>query len=398
VMDQIGLAQKGGEVTTHIRIVADTTMLGPVRFVPGEADTLIGCDLVVASSPEVLALLAERATAVVNDHVVMTGEFTANPDAAFPDAMMKRRIEARCESTWLDLSALATEIIGDAVGANMMALGIAWQKGRVPLTEGSILRAIELNGVSVAMNKTAFAWGRAFASGHRAAPALRPAPSAATLEDIVELRAAELVRYQDPALARRFQALVAGTASAEQRILPGSTVLAEAVARSFHKLLAYKDEYEVARLHVETEFLTRLRQAYDGGTFAFHLAPPLFARRDPVTGHLRKIRLGAWIIPVFRALARLKFLRGSRFDPFGYSSERQMERAMIEDYETLIGSRILSGLSRDNHALAVEIARLPLSVRGFGHVKAAAAREASRQLALLLQRWPGSSVVREAAE
>jgi indolepyruvate ferredoxin oxidoreductase len=398
VMDQIGLAQKGGEVTTHIRIVADTTMLGPVRFVPGEADTLIGCDLVVASSPEVLELLSERAVAVINDHVVMTGEFTANPDAAFPDAMMKRRIEARCEPTLLDLSALATEIIGDAVGANMMALGIAWQKGRVPLTEGSILRAIELNGVSVAMNKTAFAWGRAFANGHRAAHAMQPAPSASTLDNIVELRAAELVRYQDEALAQRFRALVSDTASTEQRILPGSTALAEAVARSFHKLLAYKDEYEVARLHVETEFLARLRQANAGGTFAFHLAPPLFARRDPVTGHPRKIRLGAWIVPVFGALARLKFLRGSRLDPFGYSSERRMERAMIDDYETLIGSRILSGLSGENHALAVEIARLPLSVRGFGHVKAAAEREASRQLAILLKRWPGYSVTQAAAE
>jgi indolepyruvate ferredoxin oxidoreductase len=248
------------------------------------------------------------------------------------------------------------------------------------------------------MNKTAFAWGRAFANDHRVPKALRPAPSAATLDDIVELRAAELVRYQDQALAQRFRTLVSDTASAEARILPGSTALAEAVARSFHKLLAYKDEYEVARLHVETEFLARLRAAYTGGTIAFHLAPPLFARRDPVTGHPRKIRLGAWIVPAFRALARLKFLRGSRFDPFGYSPERRMERAMIDDYERLIGSRIISALSGENHALAVEIARLPLSVRGFGHVKAAAGREASRQLAILLQRWPGSSVVREAAE
>ncbi|HXN67496.1 MAG TPA: indolepyruvate ferredoxin oxidoreductase family protein [Bradyrhizobium sp.] len=399
VMDQIGLAQKGGEVTTHIRIVKDPGQLGPVRFVPGEADTLIGCDLVVASSPEVLPLLAERAIAIVNDHVVMTGDFSANPDAIFPDTLMKRRIAARCGSMFLDLSAVATGIIGDAVGANMMALGIAWQKGRVPLTEASILRAVELNGVSVAMNKTAFAWGRALASDpHVADVVAKPAPLAATLEDIVELRAAELERYQDKALAQRFRTLVTATAGAEQRILPGSTVLAEAVARSFFKLLAYKDEYEVARLHIETGFLDRLHQGYTGGTFAFHLAPPLFARRDPVTGYPRKIRLGAWIVPMFRLLARLKFLRGTRLDPFGYSSERRMERAMIDDYETLVASRLIPELSAENHAVAVEIALVPLSVRGFGHVKAAAAREASTQLAHLLNRWPDHPVAQVAAE
>jgi indolepyruvate ferredoxin oxidoreductase len=398
VMDQIGLAQKGGEVTTHIRIVADPGKLGPVRFVTGEADTLLGCDLVVASSPDVLPLLGEHATAIVNDHVVMTGEFTAEPDAVFPDTLMKRRIEARCDSVFHDLSALATAIIGDAVGANMMTLGIAWQQGRVPITEASILRAIELNGVSVAMNKSAFAWGRALGNGHRVAKVAQRAPSATTLDDIVEIRAAELVRYQDETLARRFRTLVKDAASAEQRAVPGSTALVEAVARSFHKLLGYKDEYEVARLHVETAFLARLRENFVGGTFAFHLAPPLFARRDPVTGHPRKIKLGSWIIPVFRILARLKFLRGSLLDPFGYLPERRIERAMIDDYETLIRSRIIPALSAENHALAVEMARLPLSVRGFGHVKAAAAREASMRLGELLNSWPGYPLAREAAE
>jgi indolepyruvate ferredoxin oxidoreductase len=154
----------------------------------------------------------------------------------------------------------------------------------------------------------------------------------------------------------------------------------------------------VARLHAETGFLDRLRQAYTGGTFAFHLAPPLFARRDPITAEPRKVRLGAWIVPVFRLLARLKFLRGTRFDPFGYSSERRMERAMIEEYETLIASRVIPGLGRENHALAVEIARLPLSVRGFGHVKTAAAREASTQLAHLLNRWHGDPAAQAVAE
>jgi indolepyruvate ferredoxin oxidoreductase len=395
VMDQIGLAQKGGEVTTHIRIAASPDALGPVRFAPREADTLIGCDLAVASSPEVLSLLAEGAVAIVNDHVVMTGEFTSQPDLVFPDARMKRRIENCSDATFADLSRLATGLLGDAVGANMMALGMAWQKGRVPLTEESILRAIELNGVAIAMNKRAFAWGRAIGNDPDAivarTPAFAAAAPATTLEGIVEIRATELTRYQNEGLARRFRALVAKTADAENSALPGSTELARAVARAFYKLLAYKDEYEVARLHVETGFLARLAEEFDGGTIAFHLAPPLFARRDPVTGHPRKMRLGRWVIPVFRLLARLKFLRGTWADPFGHTAERKLERRMMDEYETLLLSRVIPGLTAENHALAVEIARLPLSIRGFGHVKAAAETDASTRLANFLSRWTGGA-------
>jgi indolepyruvate ferredoxin oxidoreductase len=391
VMDQIGLAQKGGEVTTHIRIAASPDALGPARFAPREADTLIGCDLAVASGPEVLALLADDAVAIVNDHVVMPGEFTSQPDIMFPDAQMKRRIERYSEATFADLSQLAIGLLGDAVGANMMALGIAWQKGRVPVTKTSILRAIELNGVAVAMNKSAFAWGRAIGNDRDATVARIPASAAAapatTLEDIVEIRSAELARYQNDELARRFRSLVARTAEAEGSVALGSTELAKTVARAFHKLLAYKDEYEVARLHVDAGFLARLGQQFDGGTLAFHLAPPLFARRDPVTGHPRKMRLGPWIVPVFRFLARLKFLRGTWADPFGYTAERKLERRMIDAYETLLRSRVLPGLTAEKLALAVEIARLPLSVRGFGHVKAAAERDASARLTAFLNRW-----------
>jgi indolepyruvate ferredoxin oxidoreductase len=395
VMDQIGLAQKGGEVTTHIRIAASPDALGPVRFAPREADTLIGCDLAVASSPEVLSLLAEGAVAIVNDHVVMTGEFTSQPDLVFPGALMKRRIENCSDTTFADLSQLATRLLGDAVGANMMALGMAWQKGRVPVTEESILRAIELNGVAIAMNKGAFAWGRAIGNDPDAIVARMPprAAIATTLEGIVEIRAAELTRYQNEGLARRFRALVAKTADAENSALPGSTELAETVARAFYKLLAYKDEYEVARLHVETGFLARLAGEFDGGTVAFHLAPPLLARRDPVTGHPRKMRLGRWVIPVFRLLARLKFLRGTWADPFGHTAERKLERRMMDEYETLLLSRVIPDLTAENHALAVEIARLPLSIRGFGHVKAAAERDASTRLTNFLSRWTGDGRV-----
>ncbi|MBN9003420.1 MAG: 2-oxoacid:acceptor oxidoreductase family protein, partial [Rhizobiales bacterium] len=390
VMDQIGLAQKGGEVTTHVRIAKGPNDIGPVRLAPGEADTLIGCDLAVAATPEVLSLLTPNAIAVINDHVVMTGDFTTNPDLAFPDAAMKRRIAARAETSFADLSALA------------MALGVAWQKGRVPLTEASILKAIELNGAAVAMNKRAFAWGRALASapdsvlGRLSGPAQQPV--ARSLADIVDIRAAELVRYQNEHLARRFRDLVADVANAEDRIRPGSTELATTVARSFHKLLAYKDEYEVARLHVETSFLARLNEQFDSGTLSFHLAPPLFARRDPVTGHPRKMRFGPWVVPVFKLLAKLKFLRGSWADPFGYTAERQSERRTIGQYETLLRTRIIPELTATNHALAVEIAALPLTIRGFGHVKVAAEADALKRQTILLGRWPDAGVTHQAAE
>ncbi|QCI67068.1 indolepyruvate ferredoxin oxidoreductase family protein [Phreatobacter stygius] len=401
VMDQIGLAQKGGEVTTHIRI-AGPIATGPVRLARGEAETLIGCDLAVASSPEVLPLIAEGALAIVNDHVVMTGDFTARPDLVFPDQLMKRRLAARGEVVFADLSMLATHLLGDAVGANMMALGLAWQKGRVPVTEAAILQAIELNGAAVVMNKAAFAWGRALGFDRIAVEARLPrggeAVVATDLDRLVEIRASALVAYQDEALAARFRALVIMTAAAEARVAPGSTALAEAVAKSFHKLLAYKDEYEVARLHVETGFLDRLAREFDGGRVAFHLAPPLFARLDPVTGEPRKMRFGSWMIPAFKLLARLKGLRGSFADPFGRTAERRMERRLIEDYEALVRTRLLPELTSANHPLALEIATLPLSIRGFGHVKAQAERQAAARRDALLARWPGLSTASVAAE
>jgi len=402
VMDQIGLAQKGGEVTTHIRIAPGVDNLGPVRFAPGEADTLIGCDVAMASNPEVIPLLAKDAVAIVNDHVVMTGDFTSRPDAIFPLEQMKRRISRVAKATFADLAEFSARQFGDAVGANMMALGMAWQKGRVPVSEAAILRAIELNGAAVAMNKAAFAWGRALAADPASVEAML-APReivaiAATLDDIVAIRSAELVKYQDEALAARYRQLVMGATEAERAIAPGSTEFAEAVARSFFKLLAYKDEYEVARLYVRSGFLEKIAREHNGGSPVFHMAPPLFARRDPQTGHLRKMRFGRRILPLLRMLAPLKVLRGTWADPFGFAAERRAERGAIDDYERLIGERIIPGLATHNRALAVEIASLPLSIRGFGHVKAEAADRAGLRQAELLARWPDNGAVQVAAE
>ena len=398
VMDQIGLAQKGGEVTSHVRISQRTATLGPIRLAPGEADTLIGCDIAVAALPEVVSLLAKDSVAVINDHVVMTGDFTGKPDASFPLEQLKRRLERAADVTYADLAGMAARRLGDAVGANMMALGMAWQKGRVPLTENAILGAIELNGAAIAMNKAAFAWGRALAAD----PAVGKEPDgvavAETLEQIVDIRATELTSYQDEALAARYNKLVGSAAKAESLVSPGSTDFSRAVARSFFKLLAYKDEYEVARLHVTSGFLDKLKKNHSGGSPVFHMAPPLFARRDPVTGHLCKVRLGGWVFPLLKMLARLKVLRGTWADPFGYMEERRAERRAVEDYERLIGERIIPQLVVHNQTLAIEIASLPLSVRGYGHVKAEASDKAALRLAELLGRWPGDGVQQVAAE
>ena len=398
VMDQIGLAQKGGEVTSHVRISQRTATLGPIRLAPGEADTLIGCDIAVAALPEVVSLLAKDSVAVINDHVVMTGDFTGKPDASFPLEQLKRRLGRAADVTYADLAGMAARRLGDAVGANMMALGMAWQKGRVPLTENAILGAIELNGAAIAMNKAAFGWGRALAAD----PAVGKEPDgvavAETLEQIVDIRATELTSYQDEALAARYNKLVGSAAKAESLVSPGSTDFSRAVARSFFKLLAYKDEYEVARLHVTSGFLDKLKKNHSGGSPVFHMAPPLFARRDPVTGHLCKVRLGGWVFPLLKMLARLKVLRGTWADPFGYMEERRAERRAVEDYERLIGERIIPQLVVHNQTLAIEIASLPLSVRGYGHVKAEASDKAALRLAELLGRWPGDGVQQVAAE
>ena len=351
VMDQIGLAQKGGEVTSHIRIAQNMDALGPVRFAPGEADTLIGCDIAMASNPDVMPLLAADAVAVVNDHVVMTGDFTSNPDAIFPLELMKRRIGRAAQTTFADLAGLAARQFGDAAGANMMALGMAWQKGRVPVSRSRDLPSDraqrrggrdEQGGVRLgpcAGRRSPFrrvdarfagSESRSRARRHRQGPRRRTRPTIKT-------------RRWPRAIARWSSARAGGAADRS-----GSTEFAEAVARSFFKLLAYKDEYEVARLHVASGFLAKLAEDHNGGSLVFHMSPPLFAGRDPVTGHARKMRLGSWMLPLLRILSRLKFLRGTWADPFGATAERRAERRAIDDYERLIGERIIPGLAAHN--------------------------------------------------
>jgi indolepyruvate ferredoxin oxidoreductase len=260
--------------------------------------------------------------------------------------------------------------MGDAIATNMFMLGYAWQKGWVPLTEAALLRAIELNAVSVEFNQQSFAWGRrAAAEPERVRRIANPADVvpigqhlSRNLDELVERRAKMLVDYQNAALSEKYLSLVAKVRARDEK-------LAEAVARYYYKLLAYKDEYEVARLHADTAFAAKVDGMFEGDfRLVYHLAPPLLAQRDPLTGEPRKMRFGSWMLPVFKLLKAFKGLRGTALDPFGYTEERRTERALIAEYERTV-EELLARLTPANHALALQLASLPEEIRGYGHIK-----------------------------
>jgi indolepyruvate ferredoxin oxidoreductase len=293
--------------------------------------------------------------------------------------------------------------MGDSIATNLFMVGYAFQRGRLPLSEAAILKAIELNGTAVESNRRSFQWGRlaavdpakvARAAIEKEAPEWhRPSQS---LAEMVERRARFLVDYQDAAYAKRYTGLVERVRSREQAAVPGSTALAEAVARYYFKLLAIKDEYEVARLHTETGFQDRIAAQFEGDyTVHYHMAPPLLAKPDPSTGAPAKIEYGPWLAQAMRVLARMRRFRGTAFDVFGRTAERRCERALIGEYEALL-DELLAALAPHNHALAVELARIPEDIRGYGHVKARHLESAKRKEAELLARFrtaaPGEAV------
>ena len=409
VLDMTGLAQKGGAVMSHLRIAPGPGDIRTVRIAPGGARLLLGCDLVVAGGHEALATLAaERGHAVVNTHRMMTGDFTRNPDLDFPAAALQRAIvEAAGErATLVDATRLATSLLGDAIATNLFMVGFAYQRGLLPVSAAAIERAIELNRVSVEMNRGAFRWGRR-AALDPAAVETAAAPLAARaddqrratgLDEAIARRVRFLTDYQDAAYAERYRRLVERVRDVEAQRARGRSGLGEAVAGSYFKLLAYKDEYEVARLYTNGDFARQIERQFEaGGRLRVHLAPPFLAERDPRTGHLKKRAYGAWMLTAMRHLARLRRLRGTAFDPFGYSADRRTERALIGAYEATIG-QLLSGLSHDNHGLAVEIARIPEQIRGFGHIKERHLRAARQREAELLQAYRAAPARLSAAE
>jgi indolepyruvate ferredoxin oxidoreductase len=412
VLDMAGLAQKGGAVWSHVRIGRSQQRLYAARIAAGEANAVVGGDIVVAAGDETIAKMRAGFTrAVINSAQSVTsdtvrrfalqassGDVEHYRDPQFPLNDMERRIaEATGEGAteFLDATRLATALMGDALATNVFLLGYAWQKGLVPLLRESIERAIELNGVAVEANLSTFLWGRRAAVDlarveELAVPATRPDADrrlSHTLDEAISRRIQVLTDYQDAAYAHRYASLVERVRVAEARIPAGMGRLREAVAHGYFKLLAYKDEYEVARLYVKSDFLRTVNERFEGRyRLNFHLAPPIFARRDPKTGHLKKRAFGPWMLTAFRLLARLKGLRGTWFDPFGRTAERREERALIAEYEATL-EEILNGLTPANHALAVEIASLPREIRGFGHVKARYIAHAKEHRERLLAAW-----------
>ena len=393
MMEMAGLAQKGGAVHIHCRLAEKPEDISAIRVATGEADVVIGGDLVVTAGAKTLGLMKSgRTGAVVNSHEIITGDFTRNTEFRIPTNELEIALQARLHGRLLilDASRLARALLGDTIYSNMIVFGAAWQKGWVPLTHEAILRAIELNGAAVEANRRAFEIGRwAAAMPVAVARVLEPAvvEKPKGLEDEIAFRAEHLTHYQSTRLARRYRKLV--DAIAEPR-------LKGAVAKGYHKLLAYKDEYEVARLLRSTA--EKAREEFNGDLrLSYHLAPPLLARKGP-DGRPRKIEFGPWVARIFGLLAWLKFLRGTAFDPFGHSAERKMERGLIRQYEADV-AEVLSKVRPQTMDAAVALAELPLSIRGFGPVKAAnVARAEKRREELLAALRDGGSQLRQAAE
>ncbi|MES2898639.1 MAG: indolepyruvate ferredoxin oxidoreductase family protein [Pseudomonadota bacterium] len=377
VLDMTGMSQKNGSVTSHVKVATSPAHLRAQRIATGEADLILGCDMLTAGAQDAISKMRPgRTVALVNLHEQPPGTFAQNADWQYPAAEVRALIEESvgpAASDFIDATKLATALMGDSIAANLFMLGYAWQRGRIPLSEAALLRAIELNGVGIESNKKSFLWGR------RAAVDVKRVEKVATptqaivvqmpqsLENVLAKRVAFLTAYQDSDYAARYQELVAKAKMIEQAQGLGSK-LSTAVAKYYFKLMAYKDEYEVARLYTDGRFVEQLQSQFEGNfSVKFNLAPPLLSKKD-AKGHLVKAEFGSWMWSAFKLLAKFKGLRGGAFDIFGYTEERKMERALIGEYREMIEG-LLAGLTRDNHALAVELANLPEQIRGFGHVK-----------------------------
>ena len=380
VLDMAGLAQKNGAVVSHIRIADSPDQLYASRIAAGEAKLVLACDILTSMGDDVLAKMQKGVSrALVNTALVMPADFTRNADLRFPLGSMEQEIRdavAPGDAEFVDATRLATGLMGDSIATNLFMVGYAYQRGLIPLAEEAIMRAIELNATAVESNKQSFRWGRLAAVDAArvtaaAVPAGKPESQrlSETLDEMVARRAEFLTAYQDRAYAKRYTDLVDKVRAAEENKLPGNMALTEAVSRYYFKLLAIKDEYEVARLYTDGEFEKRVAAQFEGDyKLTFHLAPPLSNKPDAITREAKKSTYGPWMMAAFRVLAKMKGLRGTAFDIFGRTQERRTEQQLILDYETLIDD-VLSKLALRNHATAVELASIPEQIRGYGHVK-----------------------------
>lgn len=393
--DAAGLAQKGGATWSHIQIANRADAILTTKVGTAEADLVIGCDPIVAANKSTLAVMREGRTYVaMNTHGAPTAAFVTNPNWQFPaancDAAVLGAAGAANVGT-LDADQLAVQLVGDSLYTNPLMLGYAWQKGKVPLSLAAMLRAIELNNVQVENNKLAFEWGRRAAHDLAAVQALlKPAQviefikKTVNLDDMVAQRVEFLTGYQNAAYAAQYKAFVEKVRAAEAPL--NSKKLTEAVARYLFKLMAYKDEYEVARLHSDRSFLDKVAAQFEGDyKLNYHLAPPLTAKKN-AAGELQKSKFGPAMLTGFKWLAKLKGLRGTAFDPFGRTEERRTERALIDEYRTAI-DELLGSLNAANLPLATEIARIPEDIRGYGHVKDRHLATARPKWAALMHEW-----------
>jgi indolepyruvate ferredoxin oxidoreductase len=404
VLDMTGLAQKNGSVVSHIRIGDRPEDMHATRIAAGEARLVLACDIVTSVGDEQVAKMQKGTTkALVNTALVMPADFTRNPDLAFPRGSMEQEIKDAVgagDAEFLDATRLATALMGDSIATNLFMVGYAYQRGLIPVSEAAIMRAIELNAAAVESNKLAFRWGRlaavdparveSAAFPRQAKPASQVLSK--SLDEMIARRIGFLTDYQDAAYARAYAAVVTKVREAEAARAPGSTALAEAVARYDFKLRAIKDEYEVARLYTQSDFMDRVKAQFEGDyKLTFHLAPPLTNKPDPHTGRVKKSQYGPWMMKAFAVLAKLKGLRGTAFDVFGRTAERKMERQLLADYEKTL-DELIAKLTPANLALAVAIASLPEHIRGYGHVKDGFVAEVKAEEAKLMQQWRSPTI------
>jgi len=396
--DAGGLAQKGGATWSHIQIANRPEAIHTTKVDTAQADLVIACDSIVGAAKYTLTVMQQGRTFVaLNTHGTPTAAFVKNPDWKSPGGNCESAIRASVGDALVgafDAEQVAVQMLGDSIYTNPLMMGYAWQKGRIPLSLAAITRAIELNGVQIDNNKAAFDWGRRCAHDLAAVQALFKAQTVIqfvkkpALTEMVATRVDFLTGYQDVAYAARYKAFVDKVQAAETQSLgdKGGTSLSEAVARYLFKLMAYKDEYEVARLHTDPAFTARIAGMFEGDyKLVHHLAPPLTAKKND-KGELIKQPFGPWMRSVFGVLAKMKGLRGTALDLFGRSEERTTERALIAEYQGCI-DELLQTLDADNRALAAEIARIPEDIRGYGHVKARHLAAARPKWDALMQRW-----------
>ena len=396
VLDFMGFAQKGGTVLSYVRLAPQPEDIRQVRIETGQADAMIACDMVVATSDKALSVLRHNhSRAVLN-----LAEMATADNVLYRDADMKatRRVRVLGEAVGddrldsIDANRLAETLLGDTVFSNVMMLGFAWQNGLIPVSIDALQKAIELNGVAIEKNKTAFSWGRLAAvdldfveqsaGGHTPAAEL-------TIEQIIDKNSASLTQYQDADYAAGYRSLVERIAKAEKTVTINSQTLTESVAKQLFKLMAYKDEYEVARLYTDSDFLKEVSDTFEGDyRIKFHMAPPLLARKLDSQGRPKKMQFGPWMLKGLGLVAKMRGLRGTKLDLFGYHPDRKLERQLRDEYQQLV-ARLAETLNATNYQTSIELAQIPTEIRGFGPVKekaVQASREKSEQLMAELDR------------